>query len=131
MARHFGAHDVSKMQCFLKARLLQEFAGMTKTITLLIAFGLVAGSIAFLRRPVSHASERSSFSDVTCGDQYNDFVLKAKQSLQRGDRAAAVSSLIQAQDQLRHCEELEERNAKAPRSVVLNSFQLLAFADLR
>jgi hypothetical protein len=102
---------------------------MTKTITLSLAFAIVAGSIAFLHRPVTHASERSTYSDTTCGDQYNSIVLRAKQSLARGDRAAAIGGLIEAQNQLRHCEELEERNAKAPSSVVLNSFQLLALAS--
>jgi hypothetical protein len=104
---------------------------MTKTITLLIAVALVAGSIAFLHRPITHASERPGYSDMTCGDEYNTILLKAKQSLARGDRAAAIGGLIQAQNQLRHCEELEERNAKAPKSVVLNSFELLALADRR
>jgi hypothetical protein len=95
---------------------------MTKTITLSLAFAIVAGSIAFLHRPITHASEKSSYSDTTCGDEYNSIVLKAKQSLARGDRAAAIGGLIQAQNQLRHCEELQERNAKAPSSVALNSF---------
>ena len=95
---------------------------MTKTITLSLAFAIVAGSIAFLHRPTSHASERSTISDRTCGDEYNAIVLKAKQSLARGDRAAAIGGLIEAQNQLRHCEELQERNAQAPSSVALNSF---------
>jgi hypothetical protein len=105
--------------------------GMTKTITLSLAFAIVAGSIAFLHRPITHASEKSLYSDRTCGDQYNDLLVKAKQSLARGDRAAAIGGLVQAQNQLRNCEELQERNAKAPRSVALNSFQLLAFAGPR
>jgi|SRR5580698_3903507 hypothetical protein len=104
---------------------------MTKKITLSLAFVIVAGSIAFLHRPITHASEHSTISDTTCGDQYNSIVLKAKQSLARGDRAAAIGGLIQAQNQLRHCQELEERNAKAPSSVALNSYQFLAFATPR
>jgi hypothetical protein len=95
---------------------------MTKTITLSLAFAIVAGSIALLHRPISHASERSTISDTTCGDEYNAIVLKAKQSLARGDRASAIGGLIQAQNQLRKCEELQERNAEAPSSVALNSF---------
>jgi len=104
---------------------------MTKTITLSLAFAIVVGSIAFLHRPITHASEKSGVSETTCGDQYNSIVVRAKQSLARGDRAAAIGSLIEAQNQLRHCEELQERNAKAPSSVALNSFELLAFAGPR
>jgi hypothetical protein len=95
---------------------------MTKTITLSLAFAILAGSYAFLHRSVSHASQKPSFSETTCGDEYNAIVLKAKQSLARGDRAAAIGGLIQAQNQLRHCEELEERNAKAPSAVAFNTF---------
>jgi hypothetical protein len=99
---------------------------MKTATTLSLAFAIVAGSIAFLHRPVTHASVKSTYSDTTCGDQYNALVLKAKKSLARGDRTAAIGGLIQAQSQLQLCEEHEERNAKAPRSVALNSFQLLA-----
>jgi hypothetical protein len=103
---------------------------MTKTITLAIAACIIAGSYAFLRRPVSHASEKGILSDATCGDQYNEYVLNAKKALQRGDRNGAIQGLLKAQDQLRHCEELEEQNAKAPKSVAFNSIQLLASADI-
>jgi hypothetical protein len=96
--------------------------GMTKTITLSLAFAIIAGSFAFLHRSVTHASQRPGFSDTTCGDQYNAILLKGKQSLARGDRAAAIGALIEAQNQLRHCEELQERNAKAPAAVALNTF---------
>jgi|SRR5579862_2097301 hypothetical protein len=99
---------------------------MTKKITLIIAACIIVGSYAFLRRPVSHASERPIFSDVTCGDQYNAYVVRAKQALQRGDRAGAIHGLLDAQTQLKHCEELEEQNARAPKSVAFNSIQLLA-----
>ena len=114
-----------KIECFygvLRARPLLMGPAMTKTITLSLALAIVAGSIFILHRPITHASEKSSFSDATCGDQYNTLVLKAKQSLARGDRAAAIGGLIEAQNQLRHCEELQERNAKAPSSVALNAF---------
>ena len=93
---------------------------MTKTITLTLALAIVVGAIAFLRRPVTRASETSGFS--TCGDQYNALVLMAKQSLARNDRAGAIHALIQARDQLKHCEELHERDAQAPSAVALNTF---------
>jgi hypothetical protein len=112
----------AQIAVFLWAQPLLIASSMTKTITLSLAFAIVAGSIAFLHRPVTHASERSGFSDTTCGDQYNALVSKAKQSLARGDRAAAIGGLVQAQSQLRHCEELQERNAKEPSSVALNTF---------
>ena len=103
---------------------------MTKTTTLIIAIAIVAAGAAFLRRSVGHASIKPAYSDVTCGDEYNALVLRAKQSLQKGDRAGAISSLLAAQTQLRHCEELEERNAAQPHSVALNSLQLLASAEV-
>jgi hypothetical protein len=95
---------------------------MTKTITLSLALAIVAGSFAFLHRSVTHASQGASFSESTCGDKYNALVLKAKALLARGDRAGAIGGLLEAQNQLQHCEELEELNAKAPSSVALNSF---------
>ena len=95
---------------------------MTKTITLSLALAIVVGSVAFLHRPITHASERTGLTDRTCGDEYNAIVSRAKQSLARGDRAAAIGGLVEAQNQLRHCEELQERNAKAPSSVALNTF---------
>jgi len=117
------------MRCFLPAQTLLKHPSMTKTITLSLAFAMLAGSYAFFHRSVSHASQKPAFSDTTCGDEYNSILLRAKQSLARGDRAAAIGGLVQAQSQLRHCEELEERNAKAPAAVALNSFQLLAAED--
>lgn len=95
---------------------------MTKTITFALAVVIVAGSYAFLHRPITHASQGASFSETTCGDKYNALVLKAKALLKRGDRAGAIGGLLEAQNQLQHCEELEELNAKAPSSVALNSF---------
>jgi len=90
---------------------------MTKTVTLLIAFAMVAGSIAFLHRPITRASVRPAFLKPTCGDQYNALVLKAKQSLAGSDRASAIRALIRAREQLQHCEELQEHDAEAPHAI--------------
>jgi hypothetical protein len=100
---------------------------MTKTITLSIALAIVAGSIAFLHRPVTHASIGPAFTDSTCGDQYNALVLKAKQSLARSDRNGAIRALLDARDQLHHCEELEEQNARAPHNVAFNTLSTSRF----
>jgi hypothetical protein len=104
---------------------------MKTSITLLLALAIIGGSFALFRRSVSHASIRPAISDVTCGDEYNALVLKAKQSLVHGDRAGAITGLLEAQKQLHHCEELEERNAAAPHSVVRNSLQPLTDLALR
>jgi hypothetical protein len=104
---------------------------MKTSITLLLALTVVGGSFAFFRRSVGHASVRPAISDVTCGDEYNALVVKAKQSLMRGDRSGAITGLLDAQKQLHHCEELEERNAAAPHSVVRNSLQPLTEIALR
>jgi len=95
---------------------------MTKTITLSIALVILAGSFAFLHRAVTNASVRPAFDSATCGDQYNALVLRAKKSLASNDRASAISALLQARDQLQHCEELQEHDANAPHEVALNTF---------
>jgi hypothetical protein len=94
---------------------------MTKTITLSLAAVIVIGSLAFLHRSVTHASI-GNFDQKTCGDQYNALVLQAKQSLVGNDRLSAIRSLVQARDQLQHCQELQEQNANAPHAVALNTY---------
>jgi hypothetical protein len=95
---------------------------MTKKITLSLALVIMAGSFAFLHRAVTHASVRPAFDSTTCGDQYNTLVLKAKQSLASNDRVSAIRALLQARDQLQHCQELQEHDAKAPHAIALNTF---------
>jgi hypothetical protein len=95
---------------------------MTKKITLALAFAIMAGSFAFLHRSVTHASIRPAFDSTTCGDQYNALVLKAKQSLAGNDRVSAIRNLLEARDQLQHCEELQEHDAQAPHAIALNTF---------
>lgn len=103
---------------------------MTKTTTLLIAAAMIALSLAFLPRALTRASNLPHLSETpTCGDQYNAMVLRAKQALARGDRAAAISGLIEAQGQLRHCQELEERNAQAPHGVALEVSRSITLAS--
>jgi hypothetical protein len=123
-------HAFQKSRDFRGTPLALQFI-MKKSITLLLAFAIIAGSFALFRRSVTHASVRPTLSDMTCGDEYNALVVKAKQSLMHGDRAGAITGLLDAQKQLHHCEELEERNASAPHSVVLNSFQPLTDLALR
>src|SRR5580704_13400382 len=105
---------------------------MTKTITLSIAAAIVIGSLAFLPRALTHASVRHAVfeSSVTCGDQYNALVLGAKNALSRGDRAGAISGLIAAQNQLRRCEEIREREARQPDRVALNTLPGFAIAPV-
>jgi hypothetical protein len=94
---------------------------MTKTITLSLAALIVVGSLALLRRSVTQASV-GVYDPRTCGDQYNALVLRAKQSLASNDRVSAIHSLLQARDQLQHCQELQEQNANAPHAVALNTY---------
>ena len=56
-----------------------------------------------------------------CADGYNALLGQAKASLVKGDRGAAINSLIAAKIQLRTCQELEERNSIAAVAVALNS----------
>jgi hypothetical protein len=48
---------------------------------------------------------------------------KAQASLVKGDRGAAINSLIAAKIQLRTCQKLEERNSTAAVAVALNFTQ--------
>ncbi len=93
-----------------------------KRITLALALVITAGSFAFLHRAVAHASIKPAFDSKTCGDQYNAQVFKAKQSLTGNDRASAIRALLQARDQLQHCQELQEHDAQAPHAIALNTF---------
>lgn len=86
---------------------------------------LAIGSIASLPRTCAEGSDGSLTVEYhdgsTCGDQYNALVGQAKASLVRGDRSAAISSLIGAKAQLRRCQEMEERNSIAAVAVALNT----------
>jgi hypothetical protein len=94
---------------------------MTKTITLSLAAIIVVGSLTFLHRSVTQASI-GPYDPKTCGDQYNALVRRAKQSLASNDRVSAIHSLLEARDQLQHCQQLQEQNAKASHAVALNTY---------
>jgi hypothetical protein len=57
----------------------------------------------------------------TCTERYNALLEQAKESLVKGDRGAAINSLIAAKIQLRTCQELEERNSSTSVAVALSS----------
>jgi hypothetical protein len=95
--------------------------------TVLIAAVLAVGSIASLPRVCAEGSDGSvaaeSRDGSSCTDRYNALLGQAKASLVKGDRGAAINSLIAAKIQLRTCQELEERNSTASVAVALNSAQ--------
>jgi hypothetical protein len=96
--------------------------------TVLFAAVLVVGSIASLPRLCAEGTDGSvaaeSRDGSSCADRYNALLGQAKASLVRGDRGAAINSLIAAKIQLRTCQELEQRNSTAAVAVTLNSTPL-------
>jgi len=100
---------------------------MPKFNSIVFAFALVVGSVASLPRSCAEGPDGSvaaeSPNGPSCADRYNALLGQAKASLVKGDRGAAINSLIAAKIQLRTCQELEERNSTAAVAVALNSTQ--------
>ena len=98
---------------------------MRKFTSLAFVLALVVGSIASLPRVCAEGPDASvaaeSRDGSSCADRYNALLGQAKASLVKGDRGAAINSLIAAKIQLRTCQELEERNSIAAVAVALNS----------
>lgn len=92
--------------------------------TIVFATILAVGSIASLPRSCAEgpdgSGEPGSRDDSICADRYNALLGQAKASLVKGDRGAAINSLIAAKIQLRTCQELEEQNSIAAVAVALN-----------
>jgi hypothetical protein len=92
--------------------------------TLLLGAALVLGSIVSLPRLCAEGSNgsvrmQSPDRSSACADRYNALLGQAKASLVKGDRGAAINSLISAKIQLRRCQELEDRTSGAV-AVALN-----------
>ena len=94
--------------------------------TILFVFAIAAGSIAGLPCVCAegpdmaggvHLREDSS----ACADRYNLLLGQAKAALLKGDRDAAIDSLVTAKVQLRRCQEQEERNSNAAVGIALNN----------
>jgi len=92
-----------------------------------LATVLAIGTIASLPRLCAEGADASvaakSRDGSICAERYNALLGQAKASLVKGDRGAAINSLIAATIQLRTCQELEERNSTAAVAVALNSTQ--------
>jgi hypothetical protein len=88
---------------------------------------LAVGSIASLPRLCAEGPDGSvpteSRDGSSCADRYNTLLGQAKASLLKGDRGAAINSLLMAKIQLHTCQELEERNSTAAVAVALNFAQ--------
>jgi len=105
-------------------RLAPRLSAMRKVNVLLVMVALVVGSIVSRPRACAEDAAFNSFSSIddtnTCGDRYNLLVSQAHDFLVKGDRSGALDSLLSAKDQLRLCEELEERNSMGPVAIALN-----------
>ena len=95
--------------------------------TMLVAAVLAVGSIVSLPRLCAEGSDGSieaeSRDGSSCVARYNALLGQAKVSLVKGDRGAAINSLIAAKIQLRTCQELEERNSRVAVAMGRNSPQ--------
>jgi hypothetical protein len=102
------------------------FVMRTGTTILLVAV-LALGSIASLPRLCAEGPDGSVPAEPrdgsSCADRYNALLGQAKASLVKGDRGAAINSLLMAKIQLHTCQELEERNSTAAVAVALKSAQ--------
>jgi len=98
---------------------------MPKFTSLVFALALVIRSIASLPRVCAEGPDGSVAAESrdrsSCADRYNALLGQAKASLVKGDRGAAINSLIAAKIQLRTCQQLEERNSTTAVAVALNS----------
>ena len=93
--------------------------------TVLFTALLAVGSIASLPRLCAEGPDGSVAAESrdlsSCAAKYNALIGQAKASLVKGDRGAAINSLIAAKIQLGTCQKLEERNSTAAVAVTLNS----------
>jgi hypothetical protein len=95
--------------------------------TLLVATILAVGSIVSLPRLFAEGPDGSagaaSPDSSSCADRFNALLAQAKASLVKGNRGAAINSLVAARIQLHTCQEQEERNSTAAVAVALNCTQ--------
>jgi hypothetical protein len=98
---------------------------MRSGTTILLVAVLALGFIASLPRLCAEGPDGSvpaeSRYGSSCADRYNALLGQARASLVKGDRGAAINSLLMAKIQLHTCQELEERNSTAAVAVALNS----------
>src|SRR5262249_44805931 len=99
---------------------------MRAVTRILLAIMVVLASVTSFPRMHAESSDESLVLDYrfdlrACTARYNALLGQAKASILRGDRAMAIDSLIGAKLQLRHCEELEERNSTTPPAVALGA----------
>jgi len=88
------------------------------------AVGLAVGIGLPVLRAADIAAPPATFSDPmeTCVNHYNNALKQAKASLKSGDRNGALKSLLEAQAQLKKCEEIEG-NSSAHSVVGFNTDQ--------
>src|SRR5262245_29152460 len=116
--RSANASRRSFYHALARLRPCSRTGAMRLRTTILFVFAIVAGFIAGFpcvcaEGPDMTAAAHSGDDSSACADRYNRLVGQAKASLQKGDRDAAINSLVAAKLQLRRCEELEERNSGA------------------
>ena len=89
---------------------------------ILFAIVMAVAAVASLPRSCAEGPDGSvaaSRDRSSCADRYNALLAQAKSSLVKGDRGAAINSLLAAKIQLRGCQELEQRNSMAAVAVAI------------
>ena len=96
--------------------------------TIILFAAILATGALSLPRICAEGSNGSvpaeSRDSSSCTDRFNALLAQARASLVKGDRGAAINSLIAARGKLRTCQEQEERNSTAAIAVALNSARL-------
>ena len=91
--------------------------GVSSKMMLFLAVFLSLGSIASSPRSCAETAYSAAATQpgdpAACAGRYNALLAEAKASLTKGDRRAAIVSLLSAQSQLRRCQKLEEENSGA------------------
>jgi hypothetical protein len=99
---------------------------MRAVTRILLAITVILVSVTSFPRVHAESSDESLRLDYrsdlgACTARYNALLGQAKASILRGERAMAIDSLIGAKLQLRHCQELEERNSTTPVALALSA----------
>lgn len=94
--------------------------GKTLFFAAVLALGFIATFPRLCAALPDGSAAAASHDSSSCTDRFNALLAQAKASLVKGDRGAAIKSLIAARIQLHTCQEQEERNSTAAVAVALN-----------
>ena len=94
--------------------------GKTLFFATVLALGFVATLPRLCAARPDGSAAAASHDSSSCTDRFNALLAQARASLVKGDRDAAIKSLIAARIQLHTCQQQEERNSTAAVALALN-----------